>query len=300
MDATEQRRFLCGKGCGDSPKPGVLKKTFLCAACKNEKHKGHIVWHCSACRHTVCPTCRAKGPVREATPRVVRPDSVGDQDVPGEEMVAKGVCTDKTVQVGKFCLFAFVLCCFVFRCCRLQVWIDVLNEGWPTNEHALMRMCRWVAENDFVSLRQLEYADDPRKWPGASGFEESELNHFCNLIEISKKRQRFCSTAMYVGGSLCLNLLLPRTSGARHISEVSSELREGLVECVAVQRPANVCAAGHGPRKACELLRLEELGMVDRNAWIEKSRLDAILGGLRLSLASFRSGLRCYIAFVGA
>ena len=45
-------------------------------------------------------------------------------------------------------------------------------------------------------------------------------------------------------------------------------------------------------------MRLEELTASQRTAWIEEARLDAILGGLRLSIPSLRSGLRCYLAFV--
>jgi len=33
--------------------------------------------------------------------------------------------------------------------------------------------------------------------------------------------------------------------------------------------------------------------------WIEEARLDAILGGMKLSMSYLRSGLRCYVAFVG-
>jgi hypothetical protein len=64
------------------------------------------------------------------------------------------------------------------------------------------------------------------------------------------------------------------------------------------KREANVTARGIGPAAAAKRMRLEELTPSQRTAWIEEARLDAILGGLRLSIPSLRSGLRCYLAFV--
>ena len=65
------------------------------------------------------------------------------------------------------------------------------------------------------------------------------------------------------------------------------------------QRPASTTAAGVGPRGALCKLDLGSMSERERQVWIEKARLDAILGGVRLSMASLKSGLRCYIAFVG-
>ena len=64
------------------------------------------------------------------------------------------------------------------------------------------------------------------------------------------------------------------------------------------KREANVTARDVGPVAAAKRMRLEELTASQRTAWIEEARLDAILGGLRLSIPSLRSGLRCYLAFV--
>ena len=54
-----------------------------------------------------------------------------------------------------------------------------------------------------------------------------------------------------------------------------------------------------GPREALRELQLGNLNDEERHEWVEGARLDAILGGMRLSMPSVRAGLRCYIAFVG-
>ena len=38
---------------------------------------------------------------------------------------------------------------------------------------------------------------------------------------------------------------------------------------------------------------------IERRVWAETARISAILGGMQLSMRSFKSGLACYIAFVG-
>jgi hypothetical protein len=37
----------------------------------------------------------------------------------------------------------------------------------------------------------------------------------------------------------------------------------------------------------------------ERCTWVETARVEAILGSMRLSMKSLRSGLACYVAFVG-
>eukprot|EP00973_Karenia_brevis_P045692 6327655-Karenia_brevis.AAC.1 len=62
------------------------------------------------------------------------------------------------------------------------------------------------------------------------------------------------------------------------------------------QLPRNFAADG-GPIKALKALRLGEMSILQRLEWLEQARLDAIFGSQRLSLASVKSGLRCYISF---
>ena len=57
---------------------------------------------------------------------------------------------------------------------------------------------------------------------------------------------------------------------------------------------------GVGPRAALASAQLSEMSAEQRSSWTEEARLDAILGSCARSMKSWRSGCRCYIAFVGA
>ena len=45
--------------------------------------------------------------------------------------------------------------------------------------------------------------------------------------------------------------------------------------------------------------RSVERSLREREEWVEHARVKAILGGMRASLPAVKSGLRCYVAFVG-
>ena len=57
--------------------------------------------------------------------------------------------------------------------------------------------------------------------------------------------------------------------------------------------------AGLGPKAATQRLELHGMDVREKQLWIEGARIDAIVGNCRLSLASVKSGIRCYIAFAG-
>jgi len=61
----------------------------------------------------------------------------------------------------------------------------------------------------------------------------------------------------------------------------------------------NHIAQGLGPRAAIRRLKLEQMSGLERLEWLSQARLDALLGCCRLSMQSWRSGLRCYFAFAG-
>jgi hypothetical protein len=71
------------------------------------------------------------------------------------------------------------------------------------------------------------------------------------------------------------------------------------VEALIQQRPINDTSAGLGPRAALQRVGLRNMDATEKAAWLEESRLDAILGNCRLSIPSVLSGVRCYIAFAG-
>ena len=54
-----------------------------------------------------------------------------------------------------------------------------------------------------------------------------------------------------------------------------------------------------GPRRALKRLELQNMTSEQRRAWSEEARVDAILGSCRLSLNSFKCGVRCWSAFLG-
>ena len=65
------------------------------------------------------------------------------------------------------------------------------------------------------------------------------------------------------------------------------------------QRPPNQHAAGVGPRAAIRKLHQKEMSLQEKLDFVEQARLDALLGACRLSLHSWKSGVKCYIAFIG-
>ena len=77
-------------------------------------------------------------------------------------------------------------------------------------------------------------------------------------------------------------------------------LEEQQVEQLFTPRPRNTTSARRGPRNALEALQFSERNGSEVNEWLEEARIDANLGFSRLSLKSVKSGVRCYIAFVGA
>lgn len=68
-----------------------------------------------------------------------------------------------------------------------------------------------------------------------------------------------------------------------------------LSSALSTKKPAE----GVGPMAALKRVRFDCMDLQAKLRWIEEARLDAILGGMKLSMSSLRSGLRCYVAFVG-
>ena len=65
-------------------------------------------------------------------------------------------------------------------------------------------------------------------------------------------------------------------------------------------RDVNVVSKGLGPRAALTHANLAARTGPEKEAWLEESRIDAIIGSCSLSLKSVRSGVRCYMAFAGS
>ena len=88
-------------------------------------------------------------------------------------------------------------------------------------------------------------------------------------------------------------------SGATCIASSVAKLERGSMEMLEGRREANTASAGFGPRAALENLKRSGKPIGGMRTWVEEARLAAILGSCSLSLPSLRSGLRCYVAFVG-
>ena len=63
-------------------------------------------------------------------------------------------------------------------------------------------------------------------------------------------------------------------------------------------REQSSASKGMGPRLALRESKLREMGAAERASWAEEARLNAILGSCKLSMKSWRSGVRCYISFI--
>ena len=75
---------------------------------------------------------------------------------------------------------------------------------------------------------------------------------------------------------------------------------EDVLQALELPHQVNTLAAGGGPGQALQELQRKGLCARKMAAWVQSARMDAILGGLQqTTMASLRSGLRCYIAFVG-
>ena len=68
-----------------------------------------------------------------------------------------------------------------------------------------------------------------------------------------------------------------------------------VFNAIAEKRAVCETASGVGPAAALKRMHLEDRTPGERFAWIEMARLDAILGGMRLSLPCLRTGLRCIL-----
>ena len=54
-----------------------------------------------------------------------------------------------------------------------------------------------------------------------------------------------------------------------------------------------------GPRAALMALHLCDRSESERKAWLEESRVLAVVDSCKLSMASVRSGVKCYLEFAG-
>ena len=73
----------------------------------------------------------------------------------------------------------------------------------------------------------------------------------------------------------------------------------GVLAKLDQRREPNAESTGTGPKATMIKLDCRLASESERNKWLEESRMDAILGASSRSHKSVRSGIRCWIAFVG-
>ena len=95
-----------------------------------------------------------------------------------------------------------------------------------------------------------------------------------------------------------------KTSEIEPVPEISAtELKDSIVSgklhAFNVVRPHREAAKGRGPRAALLAAGINGMNASGKERWIEDARLEALLGNCKSTLTSFRSGVKCYIDFVG-
>ena len=77
------------------------------------------------------------------------------------------------------------------------------------------------------------------------------------------------------------------------------DLTRGNADTMPTCRPERVVATGVGPRATLVRTNLQAMYPHVKKAWVEEARLTAILGNRASTLKSLRSGVCCYITFIG-
>ena len=124
---------------------------------------------------------------------------------------------------------------------------------------------------------------------------------FLNKVRKAKRQQTARYAGLHAIHSFTVSLLVFfRPAVEEAISEKAAKrLKTGCIEILA-DRPRNITAERVGPKAAIERLHLEDLSLQERAVWFENARIDAIVSPCRLSMASVRSGIRCWFTFIGA
>lgn len=148
----------------------------------------------------------------------------------------------------------------------------------------------------YKTERQLRLSDPPAQWPRAGELSLPELSFVQALVDKAPRRASKSRLVrkLCVGGGAVSPFIFSRTpvrgrSGAAEIVDPVA---------VIVERPSNTVSDGLGPMAVLRKIELRSKTPLELTLWLEKARLDAVLGSCPGSLESMKSGLRCYLAFV--
>ncbi len=79
----------------------------------------------------------------------------------------------------------------------------------------------------------------------------------------------------------------------------TTALSAGKVAGLPLEAGERDTAKGVGPRATLRRIGLAAMPLSERGAWVEESRLNALLGNSLVTRKSVRSGISCYITFAG-
>lgn len=148
-----------------------------------------------------------------------------------------------------------------------------------------------LVENEFFRPAHLRLPCPPSEWLNSQRLTEEELQFAVSLkwgngyaiIGMLHLRDRACLCSAFFRGP----------------ERVVAQLQAGNVAESLVKRQRTNNCESVGPRGALELVRLDQMTPAERASWKETARVDAILLPCSRSLPSMRSGVRCWIAFIG-
>jgi hypothetical protein len=135
-------------------------------------------------------------------------------------------------------------------------------------------LARFLVANALTKLSHLADAEHPRCWVGAAGIMEAELDFVWGLSTRTRQRSRSRRKQ-------------PMASSTKVLAQLDQ------------RRPTNTASAGSGPTATLHRVGAGLPGLAERTGWLHEAKLDAILGASSRSHKSVRSGIRCWIAFVG-
>ena len=178
----------------------------------------------------------------------------------------------------------------------IKKWL-VDNCGVDDTDERLSNIARVLFLNDLIEWWQMGKAPEPEEWEYA----EQLTNEDILLLKGYQERWNMppkCTDNEIT--SSCLIAFFCCRSPKRAVShDLAAEIKQGYLGGLSVYAATNVDATGSGPMMALRKKVFEHMTEAQKAAWLEKARIDALLGGMRCSLKSMRSGIRCYRAFVG-
>ena len=168
----------------------------------------------------------------------------------------------------------------------LREWKGMLeSQGWRGTVQRLNELCEFLVD-EGLTWRMLGLMGDPLEW--APQFSAQELQGVKALAKRKPSRSRlFFHLFVGSGHESCIR------SPRRDPKEANATRSQGVPGVSASQLRRS------GLKAAQAFLSKTIGGAKDRQTWVENAKVHAILGGMSLSLDSFKSGMRCYFGFVG-